>query len=92
MEELSPEKGRKNPHTGICCTGCGKQYRGKMRKRGGGKNRREGEEGIGVKVLRDEGSKSGLTSEKGKVFDCIGEREKRGWNRKGLSASALTRK
>jgi hypothetical protein len=48
-----------------------------MRRRAGEKNKREGEEGIGVKVLRDEDSRLELTSEKGKVFDCGGKREKR---------------
>jgi hypothetical protein len=63
-----------------------------MRRRGGGRNKREGEEGIGVKVLRDEGSRSGSASEKGTVSDCGEEREKRSWDRKGRSVSALTRR
>jgi hypothetical protein len=63
-----------------------------MRRRDGEGNKREGEEGIGVKVPRVEGSRSGSASEKGKVSDCDGEREKRGWDRKGRSASVLTRR
>jgi hypothetical protein len=60
-----------------------------MTRRARERNKRESEEGIGVKVLRDKDSRLESASEKGKSFDCGGEREKRCRDRKGRSASAL---